>query len=816
MADGTRPSVLTSPTFSNPVITPKSRGGAFADRKTVACPPRTSMLLPKPGYEHERRFESSGSKSRLLDRGCASTDSFDDLGVDMSFEPDGERYDADKESQYESTLPRVRHDSGVSLDDDELLPLDPAKAQLFIEGAADLLDAREAGLSIEGGEQPEAVSKNSVMQKLKTGLRKLYNWAADFASKHKIAIGLALSLIFVAIMCTPAGPAIAAGAGLGVLMSVGLISSSVFFGALLVELMGGLGPDASRVPQPNSGQNQKQSSDKETSKTESAEKANGGDSGSARSTDGTFHVEPQSASQSKPVSKGNPAANVGVQSSAASETQYEQPFSLEMFETWVHEHIGKWAHEDMWVELLQKRSTREAGGGVIDTPENSEPFRELFSEKAIELIDLVKSPVEFGAGASIEEQEKLMGFTEDLVRGVISDMRPTSDYLTQMLVNFGVAAESLGPYFTSDLTEDFLSLQKRPYYEGADRTAPAELRSSDMVRVIQKTLAKESQRIAQEEAVRAVEASQRIAQEEAERARKERAIHIGVNTDAPEMKSTKVGEDNAIPVMVSTEVGGDTEIPVMVSTEVGGNTEIPVMVNTEVGGDVEIPVMVSTEVGGDTEIPVMRSMGVGEGTTVTDDEPTDPNLAYRERRKNVLKERGTKNVTKSGLEWKKPEISLTGNSFHRFLTELDGCANGLDWAMNNSKKELQLKELYALFKSEIRNSEPDGYDKSYIEMVVEEVALVVKARTLAHIGILEKKESDGEITFEKKDPTKELPKVKLPERSAFIETVMEGDLGEGVPKIQDVFKATSASEAEQKLVTKYISDWMKEKWNPSN
>ncbi len=774
MADGTRPSVLTSPTFSNPVITPKSRGGTFAGRKTVACPPRTSMLLPKPGYEHERRFESSGSKSRLLDRGSASTDSFDDLGVDMSFEPDGERYDSDKESQYESTLPRVRHDSRVSLDDDELLPLDPAKAQLFIEGAADLLDAREAGLSIEGGEQPEAVSKNSVMQKLKTGLRKLYNWAADFASKHKIAIGLALSLIFVAIMCTPAGPAIASGAGLGILMSVGLISSSVFFGALLVDLMGGLGPDASRVPQPNSGQNQKQSSDKETSKTESAEKANGGDSGSARSTDGNFHVEPQSASQSKPVSKGNPAANVGVQSSAASETQYEQPFSLEMFETWVHEHIGKWAHEDMWVELLQKRSTREAGGGVIDTPENSEPFRELFSEKAIELIDLVKSPVEFGAGASIEEQEKLMGFTEDLVRGVISDMRPTSDYLTQMLVNFGVAAESLGPYFTSDLTEDFLSLQKRPYYEGADRTAPAELRSSDMVRVIQKTLAKESQRIAQEEAVRAVEASQRIAQEEAERARKERAIQIGVNTDAPEMKSTKVGEDNAIPVMVSTEVGGDTEIP------------------------------------------VMRSMGVGEGTTVTDDEPTDPNLADRGRRKNVLKERRTKNVTKSGLEWKKPEISLTGNSFHRFLTELDGCANGLDWAMNNSKKELQLKELYALFKSEIRNSEPDGYDKSYIEMVVEEVALVVKARTLAHIGILEKKESDGEITFEKKDPTKELPKVKLPERSAFIETVMEGDLGEGVPKIQDVFKATSASEAEQKLVTKYISDWMKEKWNPSN
>ena len=810
MAGGIRPSVLTGSAVSNPVITPKSRGGTFADRKTVACPPRTSMLLPKPGYEHERHFESSGPKSRLSDRGSTSTDSFDDdMGVDVSFEPDGEGYDSDKESQYESIPPRVRHDSGFLDEDDDFLPLDPAKAQLLIASGADVLDAREAELSIKREEQPEAISQKSFMNQLKTGLKKFFKMVMDFASKHKIAIGLALSLIFVAIMCTPAGPAIAAGAGLGILMSVGLISSSVFFGALLVDLMGGLGPDASRVPQPNSGQNQNQSSDKETSKTESADRANGGDSGGARSTDGTFHIEPQSASQSRPVSKGNltanvgheskpaskgnPTSNVGVQSSAASETQYEQPFSLERFETWVHEHIGKWAHEDMWGEFIKNRSTREAGERVIDDPAHLEDFCKKFFEHDIELIEKVKAPLTDETVASIPEQAELMRSVEEIVRTIIAKMQPTSDFLSQMQLSLGAAAQDLGPYFTSDLTKQFYSLEERPYYESDDPTPLAEIRSSDLVRIVQKTLAEESQRIAQEEALRAVEESQRIAQEEAERARKERAVHIGVNTEAPIMKDTAVEMD--APIMKDTAVEMDA----------------PIMKDTAV--EMDAPIMKDTAV--EMEAPIMHDAGVGGGSVVNDDEPTDPNLADRERRQNVLKERRTKNVTKSDLAWKKPEISLIGNSFHRFLTELDGCANGLDWAMNNSNKKQQLDELDALFKNKIRNSEPDRYDKSYMELVVEEVALVVKARTLAIIGVSEKKGENGDLEFVD-NPLVTAPEVKSSNKSEFIKRVMDGDLGEGFPKIQDAFDATSASPAEQELVKEYISEWMNKNWKPSN
>ncbi|WP_419532981.1 hypothetical protein [Endozoicomonas sp.] len=782
MADGTRPSVLTSPTFSNPVITPKSRGGTFADRKTVACPPRTSMLLPKPGYEHERRFESSGSKSRLLDRGSASTDSFDDLGVDMSFEPDGEGYDADKESQYESTLPRVRHDSGVSLDDDELLPLDPAKAQLFIEGAADLLDAREAGLSIEGGEQPEAISQKSFMNQLKTGLKKFFKMVMDFASKHKIAIGLALSLIFVAIMCTPAGPAIAAGAGLGILMSVGLISSSVFFGALLVDLMGGLGPDASRVPQPNSGQNQNQSSDKETSKTESADRANGGDSGGARSSDGTFHVEPQSASQSKPVSKGNPTANVGVQSSATSETQYEQPFSLERFETWVHEHIGKWAHKDMWGELLKNRSTRgEAGERVIDDPAHLEDFCEKFFEHDIELIDLVKSPLTDGAGASVQEQAELMRTTEEVVHAIIAKMRPTADFLSQMQLNLGAAAQDLGSYFTSDLTEDFLSLQKRPYYEGADRTAPAELRSSDLVRVVQRALKVESERLAA----------------------KKPTSEVSIDTRDLIKDTTRSAEVDTRDLMKETTRSTEVDTRDLVK-ETTRSTEVDTK---------DLVKQTTHEMETDTS-GLLQTHAI-EIQTEPFVPPADENPApvalgdARKRRARVVRERNERKVKVSDNDWTMAEISKNPVTFKKLSNELMSCSKLLDSYWSNSdgsdrqmstKHKVLIKELeeeIVLKMNDDKGTSVHPVDKSFMLVVVQEAALKVKERAEA---IATKGGEDVDVSTPEK-------------REKFIETILERDGGDkDLPSIDQAFIDTDARLYEPEITRRYIEKWLIDNW----
>lgn len=489
------------PIHTGPIIAPAQQRVTFADRNVKAYPAQSDKLLKRTGSS-SGSYPVPATKPPIGERRTASKQGRDhsdieDNGADSAFETEPvSSFSSDSSDISRADRDRVHSD----FSDDEsceegLNEFDSENASLTIETD---FDPQSASLSIEGGEPVEEIEQpKSVLNTIKTGLQKLWKSVVDFASKHKIAIGLALSILFVLIMVSPAGPAIVGSLfGAALIASLGASIACAFVGALIVDLVGGLGPDAQQVPQPqpNSGQNQNESgNEKSTARTENNADRLNKSSQVDDGTDGSFYLKPT------PGSAGQVTSASGAQTTATTGSQYAQgaaPFSLKAIDDWVSTHILQWANEERFDEF----KTLQYAQYAIGEPEDSEAFRQSFSRDALQLLKTVKAPMRKERGGTRYQQNERLGVVKDFMSTILEKMDVTPQYLSEMTLNLGKAVKDY-KYFTGDVNAAYLSIDVARDSAPLANMSPdemAELEATELLRAVQQALMEESGRRNQE------------------------------------------------------------------------------------------------------------------------------------------------------------------------------------------------------------------------------------------------------------------------------------------------------------------------------
>ena len=121
--------------------------------------------------------------------------------------------------------------SAESIDD---LGLESHESMLSIDQEAKLDKARDVSNN--------EIDKAEIKSLVKLGLKQAFSWAAKFASNHKAAIGLVLTIGAIALMASPAGPALLFGSAIAasLVTSIAAAGASACIGAMIAE---GLGSD---------------------------------------------------------------------------------------------------------------------------------------------------------------------------------------------------------------------------------------------------------------------------------------------------------------------------------------------------------------------------------------------------------------------------------------------------------------------------------------------------------------------------------------------------------------------------------------------
>lgn len=121
--------------------------------------------------------------------------------------------------------------SAESIDD---LGLESHESMLSIDQEAKLDKAQDVSNN--------EIDKAGIKSLVKLGLKQAFSWAAKFASNHKAAIGLVLTIGAIALMASPAGPALLFGSAIAasLVTSIAAAGASACIGAMIAE---GLGSD---------------------------------------------------------------------------------------------------------------------------------------------------------------------------------------------------------------------------------------------------------------------------------------------------------------------------------------------------------------------------------------------------------------------------------------------------------------------------------------------------------------------------------------------------------------------------------------------
>ena len=178
--------------------------------------------------------------------------------------------------------------------------------------------------------------------------------------------------------------------------------------------------------------------------------------------------------------------------------------------------------------------------------------------------------------------------------------------------------------------------------------------------------------------------------------------------------------------------------------------------------------------------------------------------------------------TKLNASLPNPDHNLLGTTMVRFFIELDNAKN-INW-LDPNKKNKQQEVLEDIYKMKFNKDITDRSSKNYCEQSLKLVTHTIKKRAFKVLGI-----SEGENnTFEQNktnaiastnDSVKGLFSnqserlvVKEDQREMFIELLLDGDLGEGVPTVNDAFELLNTSDKGREFMKEYIRQIMKNNW----
>ena len=347
----------------------------------------------------------------------------------------------------------------------------------------------------------------------KSMVKKLWNWAVNFASNHKITIALALSILFVFIMVSPAGPGIVGGVlGAALLGSLGMSISCALVGAVIVDLIGNTAPFAQQVPAPGPDQSspnpdagpkpQPENQSEQIPQSEPSRPLSRQDSavpsstsdkvkpehtpkrqkaGSVARSDGQFFLTPvEEMPGATGASVSGSAENMA---DAANGAGPGKPFSMAVFNQWLSENFSRWANRQQYAEFsrqLRKNDNFQA----LDTDGVLDRYFEELNQRSLDLSMLASSPLREPASSAAVQQHRLEQFAS-VFESAMKMLDPSPEHCRTMSTQLlRLLPKEEFPWVSSDLWAPLLSIgDRRKSLEGFSRGELAQVEASDFLRL---------------------------------------------------------------------------------------------------------------------------------------------------------------------------------------------------------------------------------------------------------------------------------------------------------------------------------------------
>ena len=469
---------------------------------------READYSSETGSYYRQRADSVATESSILTDHEAQYFEFAEDDEATSYSSDIRRPSTDFPVRVPSASERASTHSGGSRESART-----QNASITIEGGGqvhssspDESSSADAAMSVDGA---GPVSQNA----FKSMVKRLWNWAVDFASNHKITIALALSILFVFIMVSPAGPGIVGGVlGAALLGSLGMSISCALAGAIIVDLIGNTGPFAQQVPAPGpdqSSQNpetgqkpQAETQSEQTSEPEPSQPLSRQDSPVPSSTSDKVQSEHDSKRQKTgsvarsdgqffltPLDEMSRATGSSVTESAEKMADVVngagpgKPFSMAVFNQWLSENFSRWANRQQYAEFsrqLRKSDNFQAlaADGVLDR------YLEELHQKSFDLSMLANSPLRQPDGSAGVQQLRLEQFA-NVFESAMKMLDPSPEHCRTMSTQLlRLLPKEEFPWVSSDLSAPLLSIgDRRKSLEGFSRGEMAQVEASDFLRL---------------------------------------------------------------------------------------------------------------------------------------------------------------------------------------------------------------------------------------------------------------------------------------------------------------------------------------------
>ena len=496
------------PTSGRPSIkadlTDTSRSESRFNEKTVR---KVDDRRSVRGLAHESGDLTRDIRQRDTER-SSDSESYHSQSVDSASTASSVLTDYEADFADFANADRITLNSDIRQPNDDFPAfVDANEASITISnsGASKPAVTADASITIEGGGQ---LSKNSI----KSLIKKLWNWAVDFASNHKIAIGLALSILFVFIMASPAGPAIVGGMlGATILASLGAVTACALLGCLIVDMIGKMSPYAQQVPAhrpnhqlpttPNSqtstvDQNQRQVSEQDSQSEPAPRRAPPVPSSAAGKAESSNAVPPQKSdsiaeAESQffltPIDKMS-CTNAGVaaepaKASSVGAAAQAKPFSMAAFDGWLSENFARLSNRQQYAEF-SKHLRKSDNYQMLDADGMLDRYLQELDQKSFDLSILANSPLMEPVSSAALQQYNLQRFA-DVFESALEMLDPTPEHCRTMSTQLmSMLPKEEFPWVSSDLWAPLLSVgEGRESLEGISHDEMVQLEATDFLRL---------------------------------------------------------------------------------------------------------------------------------------------------------------------------------------------------------------------------------------------------------------------------------------------------------------------------------------------
>ncbi len=369
-------------------------------------------------------------------------------------------------------------------------------------GVDEPASADGASITIKGG---GSISKASI----KSLAKRLWNWVVDFASNHKIAIGIALSVIFVFIMASPAGPIIMGGTvGAVILASLGMVATCGLVGALLVDMISKIPLFAQQqVPPPVNRQNQNpQTATQNQQPDQSPEPGSQLEPAQHSPEQGGLSAQPRVSATATPAGVQQKTGHIAESDGQFFLTPLEKmsgadeglaaqpvksssgagqakPFSMAAFDSWLSENFARWSSRQNFAKF-SKHMRNSDNDEALDADAALDHYLQELDQKLINLSVLANSPLHEPLSSEALQKFNLQQFTE-VFESTLAMLDPTPEHCRFMMAQLlSVLPPEEFPWVSPDLWAPLLSIgEGRKSIEGFSRSEMAQVEASDFLRV---------------------------------------------------------------------------------------------------------------------------------------------------------------------------------------------------------------------------------------------------------------------------------------------------------------------------------------------